>query len=97
MQSSTYGKVLVLDGIVQLTDKDECAYQEMITHLPLCSIPSPKKVCLLISVFPQYCKIVENAVLIGRNPLEDFLQLYLSIWDISFYLNLNGNFGGLCP
>jgi spermidine synthase len=39
----------VLDGIVQLTDKDECAYQEMITHLPLCSIPSPKKVYLLIS------------------------------------------------
>jgi hypothetical protein len=46
MQSLTYGKVLVLDGIVQLTDKDECAYQEMITHLPLCSIPSPKKVIL---------------------------------------------------
>lgn len=44
LQSSAYGKVLVLDGIVQLTEKDECAYQEMITHLPLCSIPSPKKV-----------------------------------------------------
>ncbi|CAL4888773.1 unnamed protein product [Urochloa decumbens] len=46
-ESSTYGKVLVLDGIVQLTDKDECAYQEMITHLPLCSIPSPKKVLVI--------------------------------------------------
>jgi hypothetical protein len=44
LQSSTYGKVLVLDGIVQLTEKDECAYQEMIVHLPLCSIPSPKTV-----------------------------------------------------
>lgn len=43
-QSTSYGKVLVLDGIVQLTEKDECAYQEMITHLPLCSIPSPKTV-----------------------------------------------------
>ncbi|GJN19485.1 hypothetical protein PR202_gb06767 [Eleusine coracana subsp. coracana] len=50
-ESSSYGKVLVLDGIVQLTDKDECAYQEMITHLPLCSIPSPKKVCK--DFFPQ--------------------------------------------
>nr|CAB3470577.1 unnamed protein product [Digitaria exilis] len=29
-ESSTYGNVLVLDGIVQLTDKDECAYQEMV-------------------------------------------------------------------
>jgi hypothetical protein len=35
---------VVLDGIVQLTEKDECAYQEMIAHLPLCSIPSPKTV-----------------------------------------------------
>lgn len=44
LQSSTYGKVLVLDGVIQLTERDECAYQEMITHLPLCSIPNPKKV-----------------------------------------------------
>ncbi|KAJ7965375.1 Spermidine synthase [Quillaja saponaria] len=46
-ESSAYGKVLVLDGIVQLTEKDECAYQEMITHLPLCSIPSPKNVLVV--------------------------------------------------
>ncbi|XP_015878235.1 spermine synthase [Ziziphus jujuba] len=46
-KSSVYGKVLVLDGIVQLTEKDECAYQEMITHLPLCSIPSPKTVLVV--------------------------------------------------
>ncbi|XP_061360118.1 spermine synthase-like isoform X2 [Gastrolobium bilobum] len=46
-ESSAYGKVLVLDGIVQLTDKDECAYQEMIAHLPLCSILSPKTVLVV--------------------------------------------------
>ncbi|XAR52233.1 Spermidine synthase [Bertholletia excelsa] len=46
-ESSAYGKVLVLDGIVQLTEKDECAYQEMITHLPLCSIQSPKSVLVV--------------------------------------------------
>ncbi|KAH9720135.1 spermidine synthase 1 [Citrus sinensis] len=46
-QSSSYGKVFVLDGALQLTEKDECAYQEMITHLPLCSIPNPKKVLLI--------------------------------------------------
>lgn len=43
-QSSTYGKVLVLDGVIQLTERDECAYQEMIAHLPLCSISNPTKV-----------------------------------------------------
>lgn len=46
-QSSTYGKVLVLDGVIQLTERDECAYQEMICHLPLCSIPNPKKVLVI--------------------------------------------------
>ncbi|RZC17115.1 Spermidine synthase, partial [Glycine soja] len=46
-QSSTYGKVFVLDGALQLTEKDECAYQEMMTHLPLCSILNPKKVLLI--------------------------------------------------
>lgn len=46
LQSTSYGKVLVLDGVIQVTERDECAYQEMITHLPLCSIPNPQKVCL---------------------------------------------------
>ncbi|KAH0458065.1 hypothetical protein IEQ34_013380 [Dendrobium chrysotoxum] len=46
-QSATYGKVLVLDGVIQVTQRDECAYQEMITHLPLCSIQNPKKVLVI--------------------------------------------------
>nr|CAD1831720.1 unnamed protein product [Ananas comosus var. bracteatus] len=46
-QSSTYGKVLVLDGVIQVTERDECAYQEMITHLSLCSIPDPKKILVI--------------------------------------------------
>ncbi|XP_038983853.1 spermidine synthase 1-like [Phoenix dactylifera] len=46
-QSSTYGNVLVLDGVIQVTERDECACQEMITHLPLCSIPNPRKVLVI--------------------------------------------------
>ncbi|KAI3976305.1 hypothetical protein MKX01_021847 [Papaver californicum] len=46
-QSATYRKVLVLDGVIQVTERDECAYQEMIAHLPLCSIPNPKKVLVI--------------------------------------------------
>jgi spermidine synthase len=46
-ESLAYGKVLVLDGIVQVTEKDECVYQEMITHLPLCSIKAPKNVLVV--------------------------------------------------
>ncbi|XP_021661278.2 spermidine synthase 2 isoform X2 [Hevea brasiliensis] len=46
-QSSGHGKIVILDGDLQLTEKDEFAYQEMLTHLPLCSIPNPKKVLLI--------------------------------------------------
>jgi len=46
-QSKTYGKVLVLDGAIQLTERDEYSYQEMIAHLPLLSHPCPKKVCVI--------------------------------------------------
>ena len=45
--SKTYGKVLVLDGVIQLTERDEHAYQEMITHLPLFSHPDPKRVLIV--------------------------------------------------
>lgn len=43
-QSENHGNVLVLDGVIQCTERDEFCYQEMITHLPLNSHPCPKKV-----------------------------------------------------
>ncbi|KAK7084823.1 hypothetical protein SK128_003815 [Halocaridina rubra] len=46
-ESTNYGKVLVLDGAIQCTERDECSYQEMITFLPLNSHPSPKKVLII--------------------------------------------------
>ncbi|PKI59147.1 hypothetical protein CRG98_020513 [Punica granatum] len=46
-QSTKHGKVAILDGCLQLTEKDEFAYQEMLTHLALCSIPNPMKVLLV--------------------------------------------------
>lgn len=42
--STTYGKVLILDGVIQLTERDEFAYQEMMVHLPMFAHPNPKKV-----------------------------------------------------
>uniref|UniRef100_A0AAV1UIJ6 PABS domain-containing protein n=1 Tax=Peronospora matthiolae TaxID=2874970 RepID=A0AAV1UIJ6_9STRA len=46
-QSATYGNVLVLDGVIQLTERDEFAYQEMITHLPLFAHNQPKRVLIV--------------------------------------------------
>ncbi|WPH02520.1 Spermidine [Acrodontium crateriforme] len=46
-ESSNYGMVLVLDGVIQCTERDEFSYQEMITHLAMFSHPSPKKVLVI--------------------------------------------------
>ena len=34
-ESQTHGRVLALDGVVQITERDEFVYQEMIAHVPL--------------------------------------------------------------
>lgn len=46
-KSKTFGNVLVLDGVIQLTTRDESAYQEMIAHLPLFSHPNPENVLII--------------------------------------------------
>ncbi|KAI9026175.1 Spermine/spermidine synthase-domain-containing protein [Hyaloraphidium curvatum] len=46
-QSTNYGNVLVLDGVIQVTERDEFAYQEMIAHVPLMAHPNPKKVLVI--------------------------------------------------
>ena len=48
--SKAYGMVLVLDGVIQCTERDEFSYQEMIAHLPLFSHPNPKSVRLSITI-----------------------------------------------
>ncbi|KAJ1656525.1 putrescine aminopropyltransferase [Dispira simplex] len=46
-ESTNHGNVLVLDGIIQCTERDECAYQEVITHTPLNCHPNPQKVLVI--------------------------------------------------
>jgi len=46
-ESSTYGNVLVLDGVIQATERDEFSYQEMLAHLALCSHSNPKRVLVI--------------------------------------------------
>lgn len=42
-----HGRVLILDGIIQCSLKDEFSYQEMISFLPLCCHPKPEKVLIV--------------------------------------------------
>jgi len=42
-----FGRVLVLDGIVQTTERDEFIYHEMLSHLPMLSHPHPERVLII--------------------------------------------------
>lgn len=43
----SYGKMLLLDGIVQVTEKDEFIYHEMMVHVPMLSHQAPRKVFII--------------------------------------------------
>src|SRR5262249_23160883 len=42
-----FGRVLTLNGLVMLTERDEFVYHEMLAHVPLCSIPEPRSVLVI--------------------------------------------------
>ena len=46
-ESKDFGRFLILDGCMMLTEKDEFIYHEMITHVPMCVNPSIKKILLI--------------------------------------------------
>ena len=46
-KSTKYGNVLVLDGCIQVTERDEFAYQEMIAQLPMHAHPDPQSVLIV--------------------------------------------------
>ncbi|MDJ0389615.1 polyamine aminopropyltransferase [Roseomonas sp. E05] len=46
-ESYTHGRVMLLDGVVQITEKDEFVYQEMLTHVPLLAHGEAKRVLII--------------------------------------------------
>lgn len=46
-ESANHGTVLVLDGVIQVTERDEFAYQEQIAHVPLFAHENPKRVLVI--------------------------------------------------
>ena len=47
VESLDFGKMLVLDGIINLTERDEFIYHEMLVHVPLFSHSDPAKVLIV--------------------------------------------------
>lgn len=47
LDTAQFGKMLVLDGMVMTTEKDEFVYHEMIAHIAMQAHPSPKNVLVI--------------------------------------------------
>jgi len=45
--SAIFGRMLVLDGAVQTTEREEFVYHEMLAHPALCTHPAPKRVLII--------------------------------------------------
>lgn len=84
-KSTDYGTVLVLDNVIQATERDEFSYQEMITNLGMNSHPNPKRVLVigggdggvLREVVKHDC--VEEAILCDIDEVRDCLLLFSAI------------------
>ncbi len=47
LEHPTFGRMLVLDGAVQTTERDEFFYHEMLVHVPMLMHPAPRRVLVV--------------------------------------------------
>ncbi len=47
LDSTGFGRILTLDGLMMVTERDEFVYHEMIAHVPLLVHPNPKRVLVI--------------------------------------------------
>ena len=46
-KSEFFGNTLILDGIIQLTERDNMGYHEMIVHVPMLAVEKPEHVLIV--------------------------------------------------
>lgn len=91
-KNATWGTVLMLDGVCQLTTSDEFMYHEMMAHVPLMALDKPKRVLVvgggdggvLREALKHGC--IEKAVLceIDREVIDTALKYYPEIPGAAF-------------
>jgi len=47
VETSGFGRALLLDGVLQITEAEEFCYHEMLAHVPLGFHPSPRRVLII--------------------------------------------------
>jgi spermidine synthase len=86
-KNKTWGTVLMLDGVCQLTTSDEFVYHEMMAHVPLITIDAPRQVLVVGGgdggVLREVLKhpTIERAMLceIDRTVIDTALKFYPEI------------------
>lgn len=81
----TYGNVLALNGIIQCTERDEFAYQELITHVAMMAHPCPKRIlvigggdCGVLREVVKHHDSIDNVTMVEIDPLViELSQKYL--------------------
>lgn len=71
-QSRFFGKVLVLDGVIQLTERDADSYNEMMAHIPMFQHPNPKRVLIVGGGDGYVLKEVSRLMFERRSELDNF-------------------------
>lgn len=92
-QSKHFGKVLVLDGSVQLTERDADSYNEMMAHVPMFQHPKPQRVLVIgggdgyvlkeVCIFCQ-CGLLHLTYMYSPTDICIFLTFPLSLIYVSF-------------
>ena len=47
IETDAFGRVLILDGVVQTTERDEFVYHEMLVHVPMFACATPRRVLII--------------------------------------------------
>jgi spermidine synthase len=47
VETEFFGNALILDGIIQLTERDNMGYHEMIVHVPMLAAANPRRVLII--------------------------------------------------
>ncbi|MDY0179430.1 MAG: spermidine synthase, partial [Synergistaceae bacterium] len=47
VDTDQYGRLMALDGAIQLTESDEFTYHEMLAHVALTSHPAPRRILIV--------------------------------------------------
>lgn len=87
-KSAQFGNVLVLDGVIQMTERDDFAYHEIMVHVPLFAHENPERVLIVGGgdggVLREVCKhsCVKEITVVEIDP--DVIQVAKAFFHATF-------------